>query len=184
MGYYTRPELVEQNLSLLKRIQRKILKKEDVKLDVPPGSNIDSEQYRLRRVLTSCTRHPEAAGGEVAGLGDLVIVRVDHDARQLVVQLKGALPPSSSPSVSFAKPAEDTALAELEEYQGEMTVLEFYPSEDFSEEELVERAEDLGFEVITDAVQELEDEDTGDRKLLYPAERLEKKKVGFDLLSD
>lgn len=175
MGYNIRAGLVEENADVLSQIKTAVKDKKVIKYE-PPRKDLYTWQWRLRRVLKATEVLRTEMGGEFAGLGELVSLKVDAKEGLLIVEPKGAKPGIKLKQV---RTDEKDALQALESYSGKLFKLEFFPSPSFDEDELVQRAKEIGWNVISTAKQEIEEDDGV--KLLYPAEKIERK-LGFDVL--
>ena len=174
MGYHTRPEMIGENLDLLSAIRQAVEKGEILRLDVEPD-RLSSEQYSIRRILKATEIHRTAYGGEFCDLGKMVRVEIDPGRAQLVIRLKA---PGSRYRISRVN--ENDAINSLTNYQGSMNVLEFYPSEEFTEESFEAALAEVGWILYRTSKTE-----APDGKVSYAVEREEgERSAAFDLLND
>lgn len=162
MGYNTRPEMVEQNAELLTAIKTSADSGKPLPLRVKEGANISTEQYRLRRLLSACDAHRSAMGGQFAGLGQRVSLRIDPSTSTIEVR------PIGSVGVERFKPSEKDAIDFLIEQQGSMALVEFWPSPIFTFEKFYGDALAIGWNVV-----EATREESPNGKLAFAAERAE-----------
>jgi hypothetical protein len=160
MGYNTTPELIEQNQQLLEMILEKVVKKEVLLLNPTGGSNAHSEQYRLRRVLAACDVHRTVLGGKFAGLGQRVMLKVDHSTGKLQVR------PILGVSFESFRPSERDALDFLGEQSGSLTMVTFWPSDGFDRLAFIQAARALGWIVVLST-----EEKGAEGQLSFAAER-------------
>lgn len=136
MGYSTHIKLIEQNHELLEAIKAAVQAGVVLPVEVSVVDNIDSMHYKLRRVLTATNRHRTAYGGEFAGLGDAVKVKVDSANNQLLVVPKSI----STPFGDFQLPVEvgriteHDAMNEIDKYKGDFLTREFWPSPEWDQD--------------------------------------------------
>lgn len=164
MGYNTRPEMLEMaaNAALLHAILEHASQGIPLKLSIKEGANISTEHYRLRRLLYACDAHRSACGGQFAGLGQRVSLKVDTANSTIEVRPLGAI------SIEKFRPSEKDAIDFLIEQSGTLALVEFWPSPTFSFEKFRADALSTGWSVIEETKEESED-----GKLAFAAEKVE-----------
>lgn len=174
VGYNTRPEMVTDNIDLLTRIKRAVELGEELKFKVKEEAMVSTEQYRLRRILAATDIHRSAYGGEFAGLGAAVSLKMDASRGTIIVT------PRVGVRLEEYKASERDALDVLSEAKGSMAMVEFTPSEEFALDQFVRRAFELGWIIHTSTRTETED-----GAVSFAAERRESadsSNVGFGVL--
>ena len=121
MGYSTHPALVVENEDLLHRIRSALEEGRELRLAVQ--GNVSTEQYRLRRILASCDRHPEALRGEFLGLGDQVKLSVEGTT--ILIKAKGR-----TLNLIKARRTLTSEVKRISEYKGSMDQVSFYTGPD------------------------------------------------------
>lgn len=169
MGYSTNAALVEENWEVLTLIKEGLYNGKNTILAVDEGENISSEQYKLRRILASADRHPEACRGEFANLGQAVTLNVE--GRTIIVKPRGKL------SLSKALPTIETELSRLESFQGSIEMVTFAVPEDATDDMIVTLFHAAEWELHISTRQDNED---GTR--MYAVERITEESSAFDRL--
>lgn len=153
MGYNVREGLVEKNQDILEVIAQVDKTGQAVSLQYAPG-DLSKEAYHIRRVLKATELLREECGGKFVDLGLRISLRMDYKRSAITVTPKDAQPERPQPKI--IRETETEALQKLLEYKGSLQILEFYPSEEYSEEAFSERLEAVGWSLIpnTQAVSE------------------------------
>jgi hypothetical protein len=141
MGYNSTPELITQNLSLVESILSKVDRDEPAVFRVGADANIQTEQYRLRRVLAACDAFRSAHSGRFAGLGARCSIAIDYEKKTLVVRPKGGV------NIKRFRPTEKDAVEFLIEQKGSLAMVEFFPSEIYSDDAFLRDALTAGWKV-------------------------------------
>lgn len=128
MGYATKPELVTENQALLESIKTAVAQGKQLRISTESGE-VDTEQWRLRRILAATDRHPSVLRGAFAGLGKRVSLRVE-DEKTIIVKPRG----QKSSSMKVHQASEVDELSRLDEYKGDLEIVSFHPSEEFTED--------------------------------------------------
>lgn len=181
MGYHTSPYMVEENKELLGVILAAITHETNAVLDVAPGLNISTEQYRLRRILAATDNHREVCGGVFAGLGQRCTIRVKFEANQLEVTPKASPRGKGTMKLGLTEvvPNEMDMLTKLRspEHMDNITVLNFEPSPIYNIEEFTTALSDIGWTIHANTLT------LDDKRISVAVERdAATEPTGFDIL--
>lgn len=170
MGYNTNPGLIYNNVDLLRKIKEAVQSGQEIRFKTE--GDIDSEHYKLRRILAATDRHRSAHGGDFAGLGASVSIKVDAERSLLILR------PRTGVRIEEYRPDEQFALEALEEAIGSLTLLEFWPTKQFKFSEFQAMAARRGWTIVESTMSKGED-----GKLTVAAEKNDQVgDVGFNLL--
>lgn len=144
MGYSTSQRLYDENESTIHLLLRNLESGKATTFPIPPGAEVGSIEYHFHRIL-KCAEH-YGPSPRIQALRKTLQVTYDASRKAVVLQPKRA----SSPYASALEPERlslGSALAALDEYPGTMTMLEFSPSPDFSEDSLATQLAARGWEL-------------------------------------
>lgn len=178
MGYGARKGLVEENKATLELIFQCITSGQDCRLQYRP-EDVSNQQWTLRRVLKATELFPSEAGGRYFKLNELVRTRIeveDHTKAYIVVYPRNR---SATAALNGASSAVAIALSKaLDNFGGQTQIVKLSSATQFSEDELIQLADQKGFSINPDH----KIEDKGE--IWYVANRKIKENPGANIMRE
>lgn len=173
MGYNIKPGLVDANIDTLASIKASIMKGELAIFPCAPAE-LSALQYRIFKLLKAAELFRTEGGGEYVGLR--AATRVIMDAATSSIRVM----PNSQASLKIVQrqPNEVEAVAKLDSFPGDMTDIEFVPSNTFTVDKLAQLVADKGWELHQDSLFTIPESD----RVAYFCERVVVSS-GFDAIS-
>jgi hypothetical protein len=172
MGYSLHRQLVEQNISLLEDILSNLKQNKETIIPSTPDE-ISSMVFSINRILKASQMFISIFQGKYSKIRDLVKVHPSSSGTHISIQPKG----KSTAKLLVSHNTEAWVILFLNEYQGNLVPVDFYPSPHFNEASFSQQMDENGWTMHLSTKREEED------KLTYVFERKEEiTKSGFDLL--
>lgn len=187
MGYNISEGCVEQHAEHLESILQGVSKNHAISFNCDKLKDMNKMKYQFLRILKATDMLPNECGGRYHGLRAQVRVREDWQNRAVVIEpvhvpyRQGGVSAGIIPAV----PNEHDMIEKLKQFEGQMELVTFVPTETFSLEIWQLKLKTIGFDLVADPDQPgWIGEEKEDGSLQYAVARMsDSKPSGFGLLN-
>ncbi len=187
MGYNISEGCVEQHAEHLESILQGVSKNHAISFNCEKLSSMNKMKYQFLRILKATDMLPNECGGRYHGLRAQVRVREDWQNRAVVIEPIHVPYRQGGPSAGVipAVPNEHDMIEKLKQFEGQMELVTFTPTETFNLEIWQLKLKTIGFDLVADPDQPgWIGEEKPDGTHQYAVARMaESKPSGFDMLT-
>lgn len=152
MGYNIREGVVEQHAEHLEAILQGVSKNHAISFNCDKLSSMNKMKYQFLRILKATDMLPNECGGRYHGLRAQVRVREDWQNRAVVIEpvhvpyRQGGVSAGIIPAV----PNEHDMIEKLKQFEGQMDLVHFTPTETFNLDIWQLKLKTIGFDLVAD----------------------------------
>lgn len=149
MGYHIRTGLVTEHESTLDMIARSVLKGEALRFDCGRPEDMNRMKYQFNRVLKATTVLITECDGRFVGLRKQV--KVVEDWKHMAIVIEPSIAQTAGiTAVMPAQPNQYDAVERLKQFEGNMDLIRFTPTESFDLMEWQLAINEIGFDLVAD----------------------------------
>lgn len=149
MGYHIRTGLVEEHKSTLDMVYAALEKGEALRFDCRRPEDMNRTKYQFNRVLKATDVLITECGGKFKGMRARVKVKEDWKNMAIVIEPATAQTAGIT-SIQPAEPNEYDAIEKLKQFEGNMDLVRFTPTEAFDLTEWQLALNEIGFDLVAD----------------------------------